>query len=201
MSKEKTELPPVSKLHFYLLSSLFASLTAVGAYIKIPLPYVPITLQTFFVILGGAFLGPYFGTLSQVIYLAAGLMGAPIFAYGGGPGYILQPTFGYLLGYPVAAYIVGVLVQKRNQSIKVKKTTFVHVCVYGFIGVFFILLVGGIVLFFNLKYLVHKPISFSKLVVSYFLIFIPGDVLKAIFCSVVYLKLLKLGYPVNRRIS
>jgi biotin transporter BioY len=87
------------------LTALFAALTAVGAFIKIPLPYVPLTLQTLFVMLAANLLGPKYGSLSQGIYLALGLIGLPIFAQGGGPGYIFQPTFGYLVGYPVGAFI------------------------------------------------------------------------------------------------
>ncbi|MCG8608351.1 biotin transporter BioY, partial [bacterium] len=97
-------------IRFYLLSSLFAALTAAGAFIKIPLPYVPLTLQPLFVIMAGSVLGAKFGAQSQLIYLAVGLSGVPVFANGGGPAYILQPTFGYLLAYPVAAYTVGFLV-------------------------------------------------------------------------------------------
>ncbi|MDZ7264485.1 MAG: biotin transporter BioY, partial [candidate division KSB1 bacterium] len=93
-----------------ILVSLFAALTAVGAFIKIPLPHIPITLQTLVVIMSGNLLGYKLGTLSQLLYLVVGLLGVPIFAYGGGPGYIFQPSFGYLLGYPVGAFLIGLLV-------------------------------------------------------------------------------------------
>lgn len=68
-----------------ILVSLFAALTAVGAFIKIPLPHIPITLQTLVVMMSGNLLGHKLGALSQLLYLAVGLLGAPIFAYGGGP--------------------------------------------------------------------------------------------------------------------
>ncbi|MFQ5769363.1 MAG: biotin transporter BioY, partial [bacterium] len=123
-----------NKLHFYILSSLFAALTAAGAFIKIPLPYVPITLQTFFVLLAGLVLGPKFGALSQIIYLAVGLLGVPIFAHGGGPGYILQPTFGYLLGYPIAAFVIGLLTKRKKISAKLNSRTFMQFCLSSFVG-------------------------------------------------------------------
>ena len=94
-----------------ILVSAFAALTAVGAYLKIPLPHIPITLQTFFVIMSGNLLGLKFGTLSQFLYLIVGLLGIPVFANGGGPGYIFQPTFGYLLGYPFCALAIGILIK------------------------------------------------------------------------------------------
>ncbi|RMF57786.1 MAG: hypothetical protein D6743_18490, partial [Calditrichaeota bacterium] len=101
-----------SRVEGYVLASLFAALTAVGAFIRIPFGIVHFTLQDFFVMLSGCVLGPAYGALSQLIYLAVGLVGVPIFSQGGGPGYVLQPTFGYLLGYPVAAWVIGLLVWK-----------------------------------------------------------------------------------------
>ena len=81
--------------------------TAAGAFLRIPLPYVPVTLQLTGVCLAGVWLGPRLGALSQVVYLLAGLVGLPIFAQGGGPHYLLHPSFGYLVGFPAAAAIVG----------------------------------------------------------------------------------------------
>lgn len=87
--------------------ALMAALTAVGAFLRIPLPYVPITLQVAFVCLAGLWLGPRLGALSQGVYLLVGLAGFPVFASGGGLHYLLDPTFGYLLGFPLAAWTVG----------------------------------------------------------------------------------------------
>jgi len=77
--------------------ALFAALTAVGAFIRVPLPIVPFTLQTFFVALSGALLGARRGMLAQLLYVAIGLLGVPIFTKGGGIGYVFQPSFGYLV--------------------------------------------------------------------------------------------------------
>ena len=82
-----------------------------GAFIKIPFLIVPFTLQTFFVLLSGNLLGARYGALSQALYIMIGLIGLPIFALGGGPGYIVQPTFGYLIAYPLGAFISGILIQ------------------------------------------------------------------------------------------
>ena len=73
--------------------ALFAGRTAVGAYVRIPLPAVPLTLQTAAVLLSGILLGPRMGALSQAVYVVTGLIGLPVFAQGGGPGYVLKPTF------------------------------------------------------------------------------------------------------------
>ena len=110
MSKQKKKITDIRSIN---LMALFAALTAIGAFIRIPLPYVPITLQTIFVLLAGVLLGKRRAALSQLIYLVIGLSGVPIFTEGGGPGYIFKPSFGYLLAFVVAAYFTGVLTENR----------------------------------------------------------------------------------------
>lgn len=92
------------------LASSFAALTALGAYIYIPLPFtpVPITLQTFFVYFAAVLLGGKLAALSQAIYLLLGVVGLPVFAGGrAGFGVLLGPTGGYLIGFVAAAYVAG----------------------------------------------------------------------------------------------
>lgn len=90
----------------------FAIATALGAQVFVPLPLtpVPMTLQTLFVVLAGALLGPRLGAASQVAYLGMGIAGLPVF-YGGGFGlaHLLGPTGGYLLAFPVTAWVAGVV--------------------------------------------------------------------------------------------
>ena len=62
-----------------VLCALFAALIAIGAFIRIPVPYVPITFQGFFVLLAGFLLGPKYGAASMLIYIAVGLVGIPVF--------------------------------------------------------------------------------------------------------------------------
>lgn len=93
----------------------FALLTALAAQIRIPLPFtpVPITGQTFAVLLAGAALGSWAGAGSQALYLAMGFAGFPVFAGGeGGWEYATGPTFGYLVGFVAAAWIVGLLAER-----------------------------------------------------------------------------------------
>ena len=89
------------------LTALFAALTAVGAFLRIPTPWSAFTLQVLFVFLAGALLGPGYGALSQAVYVGMGLIGIPVFISGGGPAYVLQPTFGFLMSYIPAAAVVG----------------------------------------------------------------------------------------------
>ncbi|MCZ6689009.1 MAG: biotin transporter BioY [Planctomycetota bacterium] len=88
----------------------FTLLTALGAFVRIPLPFtpVPITLQTFFVLSAGVALGRGPGALSQMLYVLCGLLGAPFFEGGGsGLAHIYGPTGGYLLAFPIAAWTAG----------------------------------------------------------------------------------------------
>ncbi len=94
------------------LMALFAALTAVGAFIKIPFYPVPFTLQFLFAALSGALLGSKKGPVSQAVYVFLGLVGLPIFASGGGPGYVLQPSFGYLLGFILCSFVVGLMFER-----------------------------------------------------------------------------------------
>lgn len=89
----------------------FAILTALAARAAVPLPgtAVPVTLQTLVVSLSGLLLGPVLGAAAQALYLAAGALGLPVFAAGGGLAYLFGPTGGYLLAYPVAAALTGAL--------------------------------------------------------------------------------------------
>lgn len=92
----------------------FALLTALGAFVRIPLPFtpVPITLQTFFVLAAGIYLGSRDAALSQLGYLALGAVGLPVFAGGGaGVGHFLGATGGYLVAFPLAAAFVGAAVK------------------------------------------------------------------------------------------
>lgn len=98
----------------------FALLTALGARVVVPVPGtpVPFTFQVVAVLLAGYLLGPRWGAASQAAYLAAGAAGLPAFAAGGGLGYLLGPTGGYLLAYPAAAAVVG-LAASRSRRLSV----------------------------------------------------------------------------------
>jgi biotin transport system substrate-specific component len=95
---------------------LLAGLTAAAAQVTIPLTPVPLTLTPMIVLLGGAALGSRLGMASQVLYLAAGIAGLPVFAASGvlppGPLRLIGPTGGYLLAYPLAAFVAGHLAER-----------------------------------------------------------------------------------------
>ena len=162
-----------------VMIALFAALTAVGAFIRIPLPYVPFTLQTLLVMLAGLILGSRLAALSQLLYLAIGLLGLPIFAQGGGPGYILQPSFGFLVGFIAGAYLIGRMVEG------VEKLSFPRVLTALILGQVAIHAFGIAYLYFNLNFIIHKPTSFFTTIKIGLLVFIPGDILKTLAAALV----------------
>ena len=97
-----------NQLRLTVYASLFAALTAAGAFMAIPIGPVPIVLQNFFVFLTGLLLGTRWGLASVSVYLLAGALGLPVFAGGtGGIGRFVGPTGGYLIGYLPAVWIIG----------------------------------------------------------------------------------------------
>ncbi|MBT2657551.1 biotin transporter BioY [Bacillus sp. ISL-18] len=104
------------------LAAMFVALMAIGANISTIAPFlhvggVPITLQTFFAILAGAILGSRLGSIAMIVYMLVGLVGVPVFAdFTGGLSIIIRPTFGFILSYILAAFIIGKIVE-TNKSL------------------------------------------------------------------------------------
>jgi biotin transport system substrate-specific component len=111
------------------LSALFLALIIVSTFIRIPFPVIPITLQTLVVLLAAMILGHKLAGLTVGTYLLMGLAGLPVFAAGGGIFYIFKPTFGYLIGFLLAALVVGIL------SSRLKVKSFARLCLFGMAGI------------------------------------------------------------------
>ena len=113
---------------------LFTALIAVGAFIKIVIPVgadtMNFTLPGLVVLLAGLLLGSKRAFRSVAVYLITGLIGFPIFARGGGPAYLLRPTFGFLLGFALAAWAIGVLCEKLRPA---KSITWFFTTLAGFV--------------------------------------------------------------------
>jgi biotin transport system substrate-specific component len=102
-----------------MLSVLFVTvLTAAAAQLSFPLPFtpVPFTIQPMIVLVGAAALGSRLGALSQILYLTLGVMGLPVFAFSPelpqGVARLMGPTGGYLMAYPIAAFLTGLLAER-----------------------------------------------------------------------------------------
>lgn len=100
------------------MTAVFVALIIVGGFISVPIPFtdVQLSFQTVFVIAAGLVLGAGDGALAVVVYIAMGLIGLPVFTQGGGIGYVLMPSFGYLLGFPIGAAVAGAI-NKRFKKV------------------------------------------------------------------------------------
>lgn len=166
-----------------ILVSMFAALTAIGAFIKIPIPYVPFTLQYLFCALSGVILGSRLGALSQIVYVGIGLAGVPVFTEGGGLDYIFKPTFGYLIGFIVAAYVIG----KIRENIR--ELTFIKAVFMLLSGLFFVYLFGVVYIYISYNLYMAKKISFYFAFFYGFLICVAGDFMITLFTAYISVKI------------
>lgn len=139
-----------------ILISMFAALTSIGAFIKIPTPIVPFTLQFLFCAYSGIFLGARYGMYSQLLYVGIGLIGIPIFANGGGITYIFQPTFGYLIGFIVCSYVIGKLTERLSEI------NFIKVFIPILAGLSSVYLFGASYLYMIINLYMKKEITVHK---------------------------------------
>jgi biotin transport system substrate-specific component len=176
------------------LVALFAALTAIGGFIKIPIPYVPFTLQIVSVYLAGCLLGPKYGMLSQLVYVLIGLAGAPVFAEGGGLGYVFKPTFGYLIGFILGAYVNGWLI-KRFKFVKT-----VSIFLANFASLLVVYFVGCVWLYAAMKFIVEKPFTVGQTLLFGFAIPIPGDIFLCIVCSIIVARIIpRMSFIINKQ--
>ena len=177
------------------LVSLFTGLTAIGAFISIPVGPVPITLQTLFVLLGGIILGSKLGALSQIVYIILGLVGVPIFAgFSGGLQTILKPSFGFLIGFIFAAYIVGKMTENNSQFNKdnsnEKPIMSKLILKAVIVGTLVIYIYGLPYMYFILNNVMNLGLSVGTVIKMGSLLFLPGDILKIIIATIVGAKLI-----------
>lgn len=172
-----------------ILCSLFAALIAIGAFIKVPLPYVPFTMQLMFTTLAGILLGSRLGAMSTGIYIAIGLIGIPVFTKGGGIGYIFQPTFGYLVGFMAGSYLTGKIVERFENP------GFFHVLGASLSGLLTVYLIGVPYLYMISNFMIDSPLGVKAALTYGMMMFIPGDITTCIICGFLGKKLV----PIIRR--
>lgn len=155
-----------------VLGALFA---AALAQVKIPLPFtpVPLTGQTFAVLLVGATLGSKRGAASMALYIALGALGLPVFAGGAsGIAYLSGATLGYLIGFVMAAYFIGLLAEQGlERSVRTSLIPF---------------LVGTVIIYIcGVAWLTILLGSFNKAIAAGLLPFLIGDAIKLIAAALV----------------
>ena len=153
---------------------IFTALTAIGAFISIPIGPVPISLQTFFVLLSGIILGSRKAMLSQIVYVMLGLIGLPIFTgFSGGFQAIFKPSFGFIIGFIIAAYVVGKIAENKSNSIK-------YMSIAVITGSIIMYIVGIPYMYYILNIILSKSLDIIQIMKIGMFMFIPGDILKAI---------------------
>ena len=183
--------PPSLGVKNLTLVALFAALSAVGAFIRVPMGMISFTLQTFFVTLAGLLLGARLGALSVGVYVLIGLMGVPVFTQGGGPAYVLQPTFGYLVGFILCAWVVGRLTQGKERPMgRLFAAACAGLAAVYVPGVLYFALITGVYL--------GAPRPAGTIFLYCFLIFLPGDLLSSALACLIRKKLPRAVCPIPR---
>lgn len=170
-----------------VLTAIFTSLTAIGTFISIPIGPVPITAQSFFVILSGILLGPKLGALSQTLYLFLGIIGMPIFSgFTGGLQAIYRPSFGFLIGFVFASYTAGKLIEDF------KNITITKILISSIVSTMVIYIFGLPYMYYILNFLTDSHMSIGSVFKFGFILFLPGDILKIIILSIIGRRILGL---------
>ena len=143
-----------------ILCALFTALSAIGAFIRIPVPLVPFTLQITFTTLAGLLLGSKKGAISVAVYVLMGLIGIPVFTQGGGFSYVLKPSFGFLVAF---LRIIGA----------------------SFAGMAFVYVLGAIYFYIICNFVINAPVGIGKTVMSCFVLVAPGNIALAILAALV----------------
>lgn len=171
-----------------VLCGMFTALVAIGAFIQVPVPYMDyFTLQFFFVLLAGLILGGRKGALAVGCYVLLGLIGLPVFAAGGGPGYVLRPSFGYLIGFVAAAFVTGLISEKQKFSYK----SHLLACLAGFAVTYGI---GIAYKYMILNFYADTPATLAVVFLSCFPLDMPGDLILCVLASGVGIRLKKAGF-------
>jgi biotin transport system substrate-specific component len=169
-----TALAPLDWTRSVSLAVVFSLLTALAAQIVIPIGPVPITGQTFAVLLTGALLGSRLGAMAMIVYLAEGAVGLPFFYGGhGGIGHLLGQTGGYLVAFPAAAFITGAFAENGWDK------RFITAVAAMAVGSIVILLTGWV--WFSALTNTVLPVAFKLTVAPH----LAGDVIKILLAAAV----------------
>lgn len=171
------------KVKNIVFCAIFVVLIIAGTFIKIPIPVLPFTLQFLFTTLAGALLGSKNGALSVLCYTIIGLLGIPVFTTGGGIGYFLQPTFGYILGFIFGTFATGKVLELQ------KNPKFFNMVIANFIGLSIVYFIGMAYYYIICNYVINSPIALWPLFWYCFVLAIPGDILLCFVAAILTKKL------------
>ena len=180
-----------NKVKKIMLSGLFTALIIIGAFIKIPIPLVPFTLQFLFTMLAGLLLGGRLGACSVLTYIILGLIGMPIFSGGGGLGYVIKPTFGYIIGFAIGTYVTGSIANKEH------KPSFKRLLIANLVGLLIVNVMGVIYFYIVSNYIIASPIGVWAVILNCSLIFLPKDIFLCIIGALLAKRLIPILNKLN----
>ncbi|MBQ7150873.1 MAG: biotin transporter BioY [Synergistaceae bacterium] len=155
------------------LCAFFAALIAIGTHLRIPTPLLPLTFQTLFVVLAGLLLGKKLGAVSVCVYVAAGLIGLPVFT-----GSFLNPTFGYIIGFIPGAWLAGFIAEK----FPAKFLTWLGGALAGIALIY----AFGIPYYYLMsKYYLGNELGAKSLLLYFVLMPMPGDIFKSFLAALI----------------
>ena len=128
---------------------VLTALIAASAFMRIPLPVMPLTLQVFMVLIAPMVFGVKISFAAVFLYLVIGLAGFPVFSAGGGPAYVLHLSFGYLVGFLLSTIPCGLIASRGGM---------LFMFIGGFLGLFVLEFFGTIGLWLNLHFYQGKDV-------------------------------------------
>lgn len=173
-------------------TALFTTLIIIGSFIKFYIFAVPITLQFVFTNFSCLFLGKKLGSISILVYISLGLLGFPVFAGGGGLGYILTPTFGYIIGFAVGGFLAG-FIMERYKSKRVYiyiLASLINLLVVDSLGTIYFILINS----FYLK----ESVNILNAFIACFISTLPKDIILSILTSFFAYKLNKIYISIKK---
>ena len=156
--------------------AVFVVLMVIGAFLHIPFFPVLLTFQTVISVLAGLLLGPWYGAGAVLVYIFMGLCGLPVFASGGGFSYVVNPTFGFLLGFAAAAFVSGLIARGEKLSI-------VRACVAALCGFVVNYLIGAPYFMLIWVYYMHNGNVLQTFIV-YVVLYLPKDFVLCLLAAV-----------------
>jgi biotin transport system substrate-specific component len=179
----------MGKTREMVLCGLFAALMAVGANVSpfLMIGGVPVTLQLMFAIIAGGMLGSRVGAKAMTVYLALGLVGAPVFAqFKGGPSSLLSPTFGFILSFIAVAFAVGMVLERKR--------TFGGYFTAGIFALLLNYIIGTNFMYLALTFWAEAPGGFSYTVAwGWMVAYLPLDIVVTAVSLVVLQRLYKVA--------
>ena len=169
-----------------VFAGLFVALITVGTFVRIPIGADFYTLQFLFTLVAGLVLGEKLGALAVGAYVLMGLIGVPVFASGGGIGYLFKPTFGYLVGFIIQAWFCG-------RFSRTSDVTFKNLLLINFGGMLIVYAIGMSWLYIVSNYIIDAPITLWVLFIDSFVLQVVPDGVLCVLAAILALRLKKAG--------